>query len=89
MRLLGKIKCCSSAGRVIVRGSFVPDQDRVYDARGREFGRVVDVFGNIREPYVVIESVRPAMGTVGFDLYLKDVRLNEDRKGSERRNRRS
>ncbi len=92
MRLLGVAKCRCPSGRVLVSGTFAPEEnDRVYDRKGSEVGRVVDIFGNVERPYVSISANRlirrEQLG--GLELYVRERESDGKSKGDKRRHGRS
>ena len=88
MKRLGTVENLSYDGSILVRASFAPVLGtHVFDKRQRAVGRVVRVFGPMREPFA---SVRPA-AKVGLSLLGSDVYVgeNEDAQQEGRRGRRS
>src|SRR2546421_12169521 len=58
MRRLGVVENIAHDGTVLVRSEFAPSRGAdVRDKRNRPLGRVVKVFGPVREPFA---AVRPA-----------------------------
>ena len=56
---LGKAVNLTRQGQVLARGSGRPRVGaRVTDPRGREVGRIQDLIGPVREPYVLIAPLR-------------------------------
>lgn len=54
---LGKIRNISSSGNYIVQSKFAPKIGSiVIDKRTKEIGKIINVFGNVKKPYV---SIRP------------------------------
>ena len=75
-------------GSLLVRSHFAPGLGAgVVDKRSRPLGKVVKVFGPVKEPFA---SVRPR-GKVPLSILGSDVYLNEgnDAKQESRRGRRS
>jgi rRNA processing protein Gar1 len=74
MRPLGKVVNVTRRGQVLVRGLGQPRVGwRVVDGRGREVGRIADLVGPVREPYVVVVP-HPRADTrrmLGQDLYTR------------------
>ncbi|MCA1813976.1 MAG: H/ACA RNA-protein complex component Gar1 [Halobacteriales archaeon] len=61
-------------GQLLVRGKSSPRVgDRVTDVRGREVGRVQDLVGPVREPYVVVFVAQKgsAPKLLGQDLFTR------------------
>ena len=55
MRSIGKVLHSVGKNRVIVLTSKKMDvQTIVFDYKGRELGKVVDVFGSVKKPYLLI-----------------------------------
>jgi rRNA processing protein Gar1 len=74
MRPLGKAVNLARRGQVLVRGQGKPRiGERVVDARGREVGRIADLVGPVREPYVIVAMSPRAdpRRVVGQDLYTR------------------
>ncbi|HEV8360974.1 MAG TPA: Gar1/Naf1 family protein [Candidatus Thermoplasmatota archaeon] len=58
---LGKVVNVTRHGHVLVRGAGKPRLGApVSDARGRPVGRIADLIGPVREPYVLIAPARGA-----------------------------
>lgn len=70
---LGKVVNVTRRGQALARGTGKPRLGaRVADGRGREVGRVQDLIGPVREPYII---VAPQRGTdpgrmLGQDLFI-------------------
>lgn len=64
MLLLGKVVNVTRRGQAVARapthGAKPPLGARVTDARGREVGKVADLIGPVREPYVIVACGRGA-----------------------------
>ncbi len=73
MRRLGVVENISYNGDVMVRAAFAPHRGvRVVDRRGRPLGRVKRVFGPVREPFVAVQSFKPApLALMGAEVYVK------------------
>jgi len=88
MRRLGILENVAYDGSVLVRASFAPAPGTpVVDKRDRELGRVVRVFGPVKEPFA---SVRPTskvpLSALGSEVY---VREGDNARKEGRRGRRS
>src|SRR5207245_10636626 len=60
MRRLGVVENIAHDGTVLVRSEFAPSRGAdVRDKRNRPLGRVIKVFGPVREPFA---AVRPEIG---------------------------
>lgn len=71
---LGKVVNVTRRGQVLVRGTGKPRVGaRVADGRGREVGRVHDLIGPVREPYVIVALARDAdpRRLLGQDLFAR------------------
>lgn len=56
---LGKVVNVTRRGQAVARGTGKPKVGAwVTDARGREVGRVQDIIGPVREPYVLVAPGR-------------------------------
>ena len=92
MRLLGIAKYRSPSGRIVVSGSFTPEErEKVYDRKGSEVGYVAEIFGNVERPFI---SVRPnrlirADHLSGLELYVRERETDGKSKGDKRRHGRS
>jgi rRNA processing protein Gar1 len=60
MQPIGVALHLSKSGKLVVKGTLTPKAGRkLYDEKGAEVGRAVEVFGPIKTPYI---SVRLAKG---------------------------
>ena len=85
MRRLGVVENIAHDGTLLIRSEFAPSRGAdVLDKRNRALGRVVKVFGPVREPFT---AVRPtgavSLSLIGADVYLPegDHADEEDRRG--------
>lgn len=88
MKRLGVVENVAYDGSVLVRSAFAPSPGtRVVDKRQRPLGRVMKVFGPVKEPFA---AVRPD-GKVPLSLLGSDVYVSEgnDAVQEGRRGRRS
>ncbi|MCG2828861.1 Gar1/Naf1 family protein [Methanothermobacter sp. K4] len=59
MKSLGNISHVSSKGRIIVRSTRTPQLGApVFTSEGRMIGKVHDIFGPTRNPYISVKPVR-------------------------------
>lgn len=74
MRRLGTVLHVSSHGHIILRGEAAPRENtKVVDKKLREIGRVIDIFGPVKKPYI---SVKPGKRITNYELRgLKGERL--------------
>jgi RNA-binding protein len=73
MQPLGKVVNVTRRGQALVRGTGKPRLGaRVTDGRGRDVGRVQDLIGPVREPYVIVAPHRglDPKQVMGHELYL-------------------
>jgi rRNA processing protein Gar1 len=71
---LGKVVNITRRGQVVARGASQPRVGwRVLDMRGRDMGKVVDLIGPVREPYILVAPPRGAdvRRLLGQDLYTR------------------
>jgi len=88
MRLLGSVQEIGLDGRLIVRGTFVPEyKDRAMDNRGRPIGVVRRCFGPVDSPYVIIQPTGrdSLLAMAGKQVYIEEVRRNAKGKRGDRR----
>ena len=88
MKRLGVVENVAYDGSVVVRSEFAATPGtRVVDKRQRALGRVVKVFGPVKEPFA---AVRPdgkvALSLLGSDVYVSE---GDHAKQEGRRGRRS
>ena len=88
MRRLGVVENIAHDGTVLVRSEFAPSRGAdVRDKRNRPLGRVVKVFGPVREPFA---AVRPAgaasLSMIGVDVFVAE---GDHANQEDRRSRRS
>jgi rRNA processing protein Gar1 len=92
MRLLGLSRCASSAGRIVVESTFVPEENQnVFDRRGKSIGFVKEIIGRVDAPFVLISTQRN-FGTgnlSGLEVYVEESVTNGKSKGDKGRSRRS
>ncbi|TLZ49100.1 MAG: H/ACA RNA-protein complex protein Gar1 [Methanobacteriota archaeon] len=85
---MGVVENVAYDGSVLVRAQFAPTYGtRVVDKRNRPVGKVVKVFGPVREPFA---SIRPegkvALSVLGSDMFVSE---GNDARQESRRGRRS
>ncbi len=75
-------------GSLLVRSSFAPPRGaEVADKRNRPLGRVIRVFGPVKEPFTSVRPVAPAAPSlVGADVYISEGKHAHE---EDRRSRRS
>jgi len=88
MRRLGVVENIAHDGTLLVRSNFAPSRGAdVLDKRNRAVGRVVKVFGPVREPFT---AVRPAaavsLSLIGADVFVPE---GDHADKEDRRDRRS
>ncbi|MGB9844322.1 Gar1/Naf1 family protein [Methanothermobacter tenebrarum] len=77
MRVLGKISHVSKRGNIIARSrSTPPFRAKVFTSEGQLLGKVHDVFGPTKMPYILIKPVRAINSKkiekrVGENLYIE------------------
>ena len=74
MKCVGKVSHLDSKNRaIIIAREKVPINTRVLDSENKPIGKVVDVFGPVREPYIAIISKKKTRITkyVGREVYRK------------------
>jgi rRNA processing protein Gar1 len=92
MRLLGVVECRTPSGRILVKGTFAPEErERVYDRRGSEVGYVSEIFGNVNGPFISVSANRLIRkdNVGGLELYIKERETDGKSKGDKRRHGRS
>ncbi len=88
MRRLGVVENIAHDGTVLVRSEFAPSRGAdVRDKRNRPLGRVIRVFGPVREPFAAVRPIgAPALSLIGADVFVAEgVHADQE----NRRNRRS
>ena len=82
---LGVVENLAHDGTVLVRSAFAPPRGMdVLDHRHRPLGRVVRVFGPVKEPFVSVRPTAPAsLSLIGADVYVPEGKYahEEDRRG--------
>jgi len=82
---LGVVENIAHDGNLLVRSDFAPARGTdVMDKRHRPLGRVVRVFGPVKEPFVTVRPVAPAsLSLVGADVFVGEGNHaeQEDRRG--------
>jgi RNA-binding protein len=88
MRRLGVVENIAHDGTVLIRSEFAPSRGAdVRDKRNRPLGRVVKVFGPVREPFSAVQPVGPAsLSLIGTDVFVAE---GEHADQENRRGRRS
>src|SRR5207245_10697615 len=74
MRRLGVVENIAHDGTVLVRSEFAPSRGAdVRDKRNRPLGRVIKVFGPVREPFAAVRPVgASAVCRVGADVFARE-----------------
>lgn len=91
MKFLGNISHLSNSGRLIARSSQSPPSDAfVFNKDKKKIGKVVDVFGPTKEPYISIGVFKSIVAEnfenkSGEDLYVSNNPKNK-RKGKFKKN---
>lgn len=88
MRRLGVVENIAHDGTVLVRSEFAPSRGTdVLDKRNRALGRVVKVFGPVREPFAAVRpSGAVSLSLIGAEVYISE---GEHARKEDRRGRRS
>ena len=86
MRSLGHVENIAYDGSVLVRAAFAPPRGTVVvDRRKRTVGRIVKVFGPVKEPFATVRPEgKPAIALVGAEVFIEEGGSNarkEDRRG--------
>ena len=86
MRSLGHVENIAYDGSVLVRAAFAPNRGMVVvDRRKRPVGRIVKVFGPVKEPFATVRTDgRPGIGLIGSEVFIEEGGTNarkEDRRG--------
>ena len=85
MRRLGVVENIAHDGTVLVRSEFAPARGAdVRDRRNRPLGRVVKVFGPVREPFSAVRPIAAAsLSLIGADVFVPegDHANKENRRG--------
>jgi len=86
MRSLGHVENIAYDGSVLVRAAFAPNRGTVVvDRRKRPVGRIVKVFGPVKEPFATVRpDGKPAMALIGAEVFIEEGGMNarkEDRRG--------
>jgi rRNA processing protein Gar1 len=86
MRSLGHVENIAYDGSVLVRAAFAPRRGTVVvDRRKRPIGRIVKVFGPVKEPFATVRpDGKPALALVGSEVFIEEGTTNarkEDRRG--------
>ena len=90
MKFLGNISHLSNSGRLIARSSQSPPSGAfVFDKDKRKIGKIIEVFGPTKDPYVsigIFKSLNPDdyMDSYGEDLFMSN---NLKNKKTTRRNK--
>ena len=93
MKFLGNISHLSSSGRLIARSSQSPPSGiSVFNKKKKKIGKVVDVFGPTKEPYISVGvfksiNIEDFENSIGEDLYMSD-NFKKNRKNSKNKSRR-
>ncbi len=82
---LGIVENIAYDGSILVRARFAPPRGAaVVDRRKRPVGRVVKVFGPVREPFATVRPVgKPALSLIGSEVFVEGIgnARQEDRRG--------
>lgn len=84
-RKLGVVENIAHDGSLLVRSNFAPARGaEILDKRNRPLGRVMRVFGPVKEPFTSVRPSAPAAPSlVGADVYVGEGNHahEEDRRG--------
>ena len=78
MKFLGNISHLSSSGRLIARSSQSPPSGvSVFNKNKKKIGKIVDVFGPTKEPYISVGvfksiNIKDFENSIGEDLFMSD-----------------
>ncbi|HEY5605551.1 MAG TPA: Gar1/Naf1 family protein [Thermoplasmata archaeon] len=88
MKRLGVVENIAHDGTILVRSEFAPSRGAdVLDKRNRPVGRVVKVFGPVREPFAAVRpAAAPSLSLIGADVFLGEGKHADK---EDRRDRRS
>jgi rRNA processing protein Gar1 len=82
---LGVVENIAHDGNILVRSELAPARGTdVMDRRHRLLGRVVRVFGPVKEPFTLIRPATPAsLSLIGADVFVAEGKYaeQEDRRG--------
>jgi rRNA processing protein Gar1 len=82
---LGTVENIAYDGSILVRAGFAPPRGAVVvDRRRRPVGRVVKVFGPVKEPFATVRPEgRPGIALIGAEVFIEEVgnARQEDRRG--------
>ncbi len=82
---LGVVENIAHDGSILVRSEFAPARGvDVLDHRHRLLGRVVRVFGPVKEPFISVRPAAPAaLSLIGADVFVPEGKYadQEDRRG--------
>ncbi len=85
MLALGVVENIAYDGSVLVRARFAPPRGAaVVDRRRRPVGRVVKVFGPVKEPFATVRpDGKPSISLIGSEVFVEEVgnARQEDRRG--------
>jgi len=87
IKRLGVVENVAYDGSVLVRSEFPPSLGaRVVDKRHRPLGKVVKVFGPVKEPFATIRpEAKVALSLLGSDVYVSEVNdARKEGRGSRR-----
>ncbi len=84
---MGVVENVAYDGSVLVRSQFAPSLGaRVVDKRNRALGKVVKVFGPVKEPFATVRpSGKVALSVLGSDVFVSEGNdAREESRGSRR-----
>jgi len=74
LQTLGNISGTTLSGDLLVKVSNLPSiHQKVYDFRKNEVGRVVNIFGNVQSPYVLIRprNRKDLLLLIGKEVFIR------------------
>lgn len=95
MKFLGNISHVSNSGRLIARSSQSPPSEAsVFNKNKKKIGKIVDVFGPAKEPYIsigIFKSINSESfkNHVGEDLFVSDNPKNRKNNRNNKNNKRN
>jgi len=87
IRRLGHVENIAYDGTILVRSEFAPPRGAVvFDRRRRPLGRVVKVFGPVKEPFASVRpDGRPAIALIGSEVFVEEVENARQKNRADRR----
>lgn len=88
VRRLGLVENISYDGSILIRSAFAASRGAVVvDKRRRPLGRVMKVFGPVKEPFTSVRPEgKPTLALIGSEVFIEEV---QDARQKDRSGRRS